>query len=688
MAGANAEYVIDVATTFSGAQTIGQLDTLTEKLVAGGTGADVFHDAIAKVTNQLTAAKAATMAANAELVEGNTRYQELERVAQAASIAFEKAGKTGVVPPGVEAAYRMTEAAVNDQAEALKALEASAKAAGAEEVRLGSTLKNVSALSSHTAKGVAEVEAANAKAAKSTSLLGESVEDLGKPILNLIPGLKDYTRKLGESGQAGLYAIGAYAGLALTVAAVTVAFLAGTLAIAGWAIGLADANRNAGLAAEAQEALHPELVAFRDTIAQVADETGAHTDELQQWIGTLKEAKVTAKDIPGALRAIALSEAALGKGGSADFLKDIKAGKVAVDDLSTSINSKLGGIVRAQMKGLNAQSGIFKRNVDSLFGGLDIEPALDGLQRLVALFDENTAAGAAIKVMFEGVFQPLINSVDKASVVVEAFVLGVLIGLTKLYIQAKPVIRYLEDLFGFEDPATADTMATITSVAEKLVPVMVILAGIFTALALVVGVSLVAALAGLAAPFVIIAGVIYGVVAALSGLYDAWGGIVKFLKSITLEDVGNALISGLTVGIINSGPAVLKALGGVVDGAIAGVKGMLGIHSPSTVFAEIGDNTGQGFVQGVEGTEGDTQAAMTSLVEPPRPGASPAASAPATSSSGGSAGTAMNFAGANFNFYGVKDAENAKQSFGEMLTEFLKKDAASISGHINTEPAT
>jgi hypothetical protein len=472
------------------------------------------------------------------------------------------------------------------------------------------------------------------------------------------------------------------------VAAVTVAFLAGTLAIAGWAIGLADANRNAGLAAEAQEALHPELVAFRDTIAQVADETGAHTDELQQWIGTLKEAKVTAKDIPGALRAIALSEAALGKGGSADFLKDIKAGKVAVDDLSTSINSKLGGIVRAQMKGLNAQSGIFKRNVDSLFGGLDIEPALDGLQRLVALFDENTAAGAAIKVMFEGVFQPLINSVDKASVVVEAFVLGVLIGLTKLYIQAKPVIRYLEDLFGFEDPATADTMATITSVAEKLVPVMVILAGIFTALALVVGVSLVAALAGLAAPFVIIAGVIYGVVAALSGLYDAWGGIVKFLKSITLEDVGNALISGLTVGIINSGPAVLKALGGVVDGAIAGVKGMLGIHSPSTVFAEIGDNTGQGFVQGVEGTEGDTQAAMTSLVEPPRPGASPAASAPATSSSGGSAGTAMNFAGANFNFYGVKDAENAKQSFGEMLTEFLKKDAASISGHINTEPAT
>ncbi len=688
MAGANAEYVIDVATTFSGAQTINQLDTLTEKLVAGGTGADVFHDAIAKVTNQLTASKAATMAANAELVEGNTRYQELERAAQAAGIAFEKAGKTGVIPPGVEAAYLMTTAAVNDQAAALKVLETSAKAAGAEEVRLGATLKNVQALSGHTAEKIREQEQAEAKAAKAASLHGEALEDLGKPLLNLIPGLKDYARKTGESGQAALYAVGAYAGVALAVAAVTAIILASTVAVAAWAIGLADANRNAGLAAEAQEALHPELVAFRDTIAEVADETGAHTDELQQWIGTLKEAKVTAKDIPGALRAIALSEAALGKGGSADFLKDIKAGKVAVDDLSTSINAKLGGLVQAQMKGLNAQSGIFKRNISSLFGGLNIEPVLDGLQRLVALFDENTAAGAAIKVIFEGVFQPLINSVDKASVVVEAFVLGVLIGLTKLYIQAKPVIKYLEDLFGFDDPATADTMATVTAVAEKLVPVMVILAGIFGALAVAVGASLAIALASLVAPFVLIAGVIYGVIAAVSALYDSWGSITKFLGSISLADIGKGMLDGLVQGILGGGPAVLNALGGIVHSAVASVKGALGIHSPSTVFAEIGDNTGQGFVQGVEGTEEATQFAMTSLVEPPSPTATSSAGKPATSSGGGGASSPLNFAGANFNFYGVKDAQNAKQSFKEMLTEVLKGDAASISGHINAEPAT
>ena len=164
MAGANADYVINVAATFEGAQTVSQLDQLTTKLVSGGTGADVFHDAIAKVTNQLTAAKAATVAANAALAEGTERYAVLEKAANAAGIAFEKAQKSGVVPPGVEASYIAATAAVNSQATALKQLEAVARTTATDEKKLGVELKNVNELSAHTAEKLKEQADATNKA--------------------------------------------------------------------------------------------------------------------------------------------------------------------------------------------------------------------------------------------------------------------------------------------------------------------------------------------------------------------------------------------------------------------------------------------------------------------------------------------------------------------------------------------
>ncbi len=101
---------------------------------------------------------------------------------------------------------------------------------------------------------------------------------------------------------------------------------------------------------------------------------------------------------------------------------------------------------------------------------------------------------------------------------------------------------------------------------------------------------------------------------------------------------------------------------------------MLGIASPSKVFAEIGGYTGEGMAEGVEDSSGGVHSALTSMVEPP------AVSRASASAGGGSAGggAAPNFDGAIFNFHGVKDAADAADKFGEVLLRILEGDVASL----------
>ncbi len=92
---------------------------------------------------------------------------------------------------------------------------------------------------------------------------------------------------------------------------------------------------------------------------------------------------------------------------------------------------------------------------------------LNAEQTLVGLFDKYSAAGGTMKFLFEEIFQPLINQAEKAAYVVEAFALGFLIGLTKVYIEIKPLIRTISDLFGFEDTSLTDTLNFVTIAAKS-----------------------------------------------------------------------------------------------------------------------------------------------------------------------------------------------------------------------------
>lgn len=70
----------------------------------------------------------------------------------------------------------------------------------------------------------------------------------------------------------------------------------------------------------------------------------------------------------------------------------------------------------------------------------------------------------------------------------------------------------------------------------------------------------------------------------------------------TLVGVGQDLVRGLINGIKAMAGSLVSAAKSVVQGAIDGAKSLLGINSPSKVFAQIGKDTGQGLINGLTGS--------------------------------------------------------------------------------------
>lgn len=68
----------------------------------------------------------------------------------------------------------------------------------------------------------------------------------------------------------------------------------------------------------------------------------------------------------------------------------------------------------------------------------------------------------------------------------------------------------------------------------------------------------------------------------------------------TIMDVGKNLIMGLWEGIKSMGEWIGEKVSGFFGGIVDGIKNMLGIHSPSTVFAEMGENMALGIGKGFD----------------------------------------------------------------------------------------
>lgn len=107
----------------------------------------------------------------------------------------------------------------------------------------------------------------------------------------------------------------------------------------------------------------------------------------------------------------------------------------------------------------------------------------------------------------------------------------------------------------------------------------------------------------------IIAEIVKAVPQIVSGIVSAFGSLVG-----EMVNAGANLLHGLWEGISSAASWLWDKVTGWASGLIDGIKGFFGIHSPSTVFAEIGtnmaDGVGVGFGESMDGVSADMTAAM------------------------------------------------------------------------------
>ncbi len=274
-----------------------------------------------------------------------------------------------------------------------------------------------------------------------------------------------------------------------------------------------------------------------------------------------------------------------------------------------------------------------KKNFTKLFSGLNIKPLLGELEKIADLFDEGTASANAIKVVFNSLFQPVVDGITSfVPKMIAAFIQFDILVL-KALIAIKPWGGALEAIgIGFLALA-----AIIVAIGAIVVVGALAMVGAFGAL--------------LALPFVV---------------KEGFDSVFGWLKSLSLSEIGTNIIKGLVDGLLLGGPQVLSAITGVVNGAIDGAKKLLKIASPSQVFAEIGQFTGEGMAKGVDASSGDVQGSLESMVTPPE-----AATGTAAASKGSSGAT-------------YQITIQAAGSDGESIAEALRRVLADLGAQAGT----
>lgn len=689
------QYIVDIVAKLQGGDSASAtLATLGDRMVSAGSSAEALQTAVTNAKSALESAASASTAAASAVTAGEAAYKASETSADNAAKAVERIGLAAqkqqalvdaanqalqsTYSPALAANAERLEAklaainarqaeaqgkasaaasALQAEGAALDALRAAASSAADEHKALAGGLGNLEDAASKAAK--AESDAA--KAATGSGNINEMSEALGKlggPLGRLgqqATGAAGALKKImGAAGEGA----GAIIGLSVIVVALAAAFAYATFRALVWSVGLADANRTAALTVEAVSATSESLAGLAGILPEVQRASGLAASDLTSLAQQLAAAKVSAADMPAALRAVALQEAALGKGGAASLVESLKAGKKSAAALAAEVESKFGGIVARKLLSLEAQSTRLKANLAATFGGLEIEPALKGLDTLGGLLDSSTASGRALKFLFEKTFQPLLGSAVANVPSVEALVLGLEIGVLRAYVAMKPLLRAFDALGGSASTAES-TRASMAQLGETV--------GIVAAVGGAV-------LYALAYPFIKIGAGISAAIQLsqmLAGVFRSGiGAAVERLSSFSLVSIGSDLIAGLAEGITGSAGKVISAITGTVGDAVSAAKSLLGIASPSKVFAEIGGYTAEGFAGGVEDGAGNARSALEAMVEPPAArasGGAPPAHAPVTITG-------------PFHFYGVKDAEDAVAMFEAMLTRTLEGDVLALGG--------
>jgi len=390
---------------------------------------------------------------------------------------------------------------------------------------------------------------------------------------------------------------------------------------------------------DAQRANASGAQKLQESIDRVASSSAVARDKIVGYATQLKNSRFQGKQLETALEGMAIAGAAGGDKLANQFLglaQNARFFGQGLDKLTERFKTKFGAVAEARLLSLGVQFSKFKENITWIFSGADIEPFLNGLHTILGLFDRNTDGAKGMR--------SIVTKLTEAAI---GGFLRLAIFLVRTYIWLK---------------THAAAWKTIQLIVTGVKTAFVVL-GVLAAAAL--GLIVVAAAACMAASALIWA----GIGAVFDGMVAVW----TYFKTHSLSEIGTAMIDGLVKGLKAAGHLVLDTLTSIVSGAVKGVKGFLGISSPSRLMnAQVGYEMGAGAAEGLDKSRAEVSEAAEGMAAAGVTGAKGGASATAAPSSSGN-----NFYFTNCTFGGDFNESAARKMFHTILEG--ETNAASVA---------
>lgn len=618
-----------------------------------------------------------------QLEIASNKYKELESAAanaqkkldahgsklQAAKIDLGDAVKSGDSAAAAHAAGAIQKLSAEE--DKLKAHAAGAQAAMHKQAAELTSLANETGGLAKQEKAMKDAEHAAETLGQRSKKLGNAFGGLpgplgavGQRIGNAIDDFSDLKEAFGGAGAAA--AVGALSIFALAAAATV-----GAAKVLELAVSAADAQRDLELTTQAILENEDAGSNLADAYSDIARDTGIGSARLVELTRSLKDANVSAEEMPAALEALAEQEKALGdSSGTQKLIDKLKSGQETVGQLADEMDKKFGGIVESKLLGLTSQFDRLKRGLGSFGASLDIEPLLKGLKTIVDLFDDDTAAGRQMQDTFKSIFQPLLDGATSALPSVRRGILYVELGIVDLEVALDPLATKIRD--SFETGILGDFAVALSATGGVADVVSASFEGVVATWETAIDAltAMIGLVQDLSSGMGDLGGAAKGATGPVGNLTtNAAGGLPS-----AMEGVGENTSKGLADGITTGGSLAEAAMGGVVGGVIGIARAGFDQHSPSKLFEHIGLMNMAGLEIGHEKGANDVEAGIDRLTSVP-------SASPVARSSGG-ASVVFNEGAIKIDVSGGADPEAVREAAREGVREALEEAGLELGADI------
>lgn len=278
----------------------------------------------------------------------------------------------------------------------------------------------------------------------------------------------------------------------------------------------------------------------------------------------------------------------------------------AISGLVTQASAALPGVIAAGAQVVGAMVSGIRQSIPTILAtGAELVGQLaagvaEAVPELVA------SAPAAVAGFLEGITERLPEVLNQGVELINSLVAGVLETIPDMVAQLPAIITAFVDFVADNLPAILNAgidilISLVTGIINAIPELIAQLPAIITAI--------VGALAEntpriIAAGFDVLMSLVDGILSAIPELVAALpqiiNAIIDGIEALMdgIIGIGRSIVQGIWQGIQDMASWITEKVTGFFSGIVDGVKDLLGIHSPSTVFAEMGGNMALGLGQG------------------------------------------------------------------------------------------